>query len=57
MTPTAIVAIVTLIQEAITETPTLISEFEALFSGKGTPPTQAQFDALIAKLQGEQFNP
>jgi len=55
MTTAALTAIITLVQEAIAETPALISEFQTLFAS-GTP-TAEQFQALLTKIQNEQFNP
>ena len=55
MSTVALTAIITLVQEAIAEAPALITEFQTLFAS-GTP-TEAQFQALLTKIQSEQFNP
>jgi hypothetical protein len=54
MNPAAIAAIVSLVQEAITEAPALYTEIKNLFSGD-TPPTPAQWAALRAKVENESF--
>jgi hypothetical protein len=56
MSPAAVMAIISLVQVAITETPALVAEFQTLF-GSDTPPTPEQFQALLTKIQNEQFNP
>lgn len=53
MTPALIPIIVDLVEAAITDTPALIAEFQALFAS-GTP-TAEQFAALRAKVAAENF--
>lgn len=51
--PTVLPIIIDLVEAAITDTPALISEFQAIFSSSA--PTTAQFAALRAKVAAENF--
>jgi hypothetical protein len=52
--PTLIVALIPVIEAAITEAPQLYTELKTLFSSN-TPPTAAQWAALLAKVSSEDF--
>lgn len=53
MNPTTIALIVGLVEEAITEAPALVTDFQNLFAS-GTP-TAADFAALRASISAESY--
>ena len=55
MPPLTLAAVISLVEAAITEVPALVTEFQALFAS-GTPSAD-QFQALLTKIQNEEFNP
>jgi len=46
--------IVQLVAQAVEEVPALVTEFQNIFANN-TPPTDAQWQALYAKIQSEQI--
>jgi len=53
MTPASIIAIISLLQEAITVAPMIATEVQAILAKNN--PTAADWEALKAKITGESF--